>query len=175
MKFQTKATKLQYDPSNNIYVFSCIVPQTQADSLNKLSARDCIKTVEVDVYREKRSLNANAYCWTIIHKIAQKLGSTDEEIYLGMLDKYGTHQYVAVLEEAVPMLKAAFKRTKTVGTCKLNDKTGVTVKCTLGSSEYDSKMMSVFIDGIVQDAKELGIETMTNEELERLLKNENTR
>ena len=37
-----------------------------------------------------------------------------------------------------------------------------------GSSEYDTKEMSVFIDGVVSEAKELGIQTETPEEIERL-------
>lgn len=37
-----------------------------------------------------------------------------------------------------------------------------------GTSEYDTKEMSVFIDGVVSEAKELGIQTETPEEIERL-------
>jgi hypothetical protein len=37
-----------------------------------------------------------------------------------------------------------------------------------GSSEFDTKEMSIFIDGIVSEAKELGIETMTPNEIARL-------
>lgn len=170
MKFNTKQTKVQYDPSNNVYIFKCIVPQSNVDELNKLCGKDVVKTVEVKQYREKRSLNANAYCWTLLHKIAQKLGSTDEEVYLQMLLRYGVHEYVAVLEDAVPMLQQAFKSTKIVGTCKLNGTEGVTVKCTLGSSQYDTKSMSTLIEGVAREAKDLGIETLPPAELERMVK-----
>ena len=37
-----------------------------------------------------------------------------------------------------------------------------------GSSEYDTKEMSVFIDGIVQEAEQLGIDTLPPAEIERL-------
>jgi hypothetical protein len=39
-----------------------------------------------------------------------------------------------------------------------------------GSSEYDTKEMSRFIDGIVAEAKELGIETLPPAELETMMK-----
>ena len=39
-----------------------------------------------------------------------------------------------------------------------------------GSSEYDTKEMSSFIDGIISEAKGLGIETLPPEELERMMK-----
>ena len=38
----------------------------------------------------------------------------------------------------------------------------------VGSSEYNTQEMSVLIDGIVQEAKQLGIETLTPMELARL-------
>ena len=39
----------------------------------------------------------------------------------------------------------------------------------VGSSEYDSAEMSVFINGIIEEAKELGIETLPPDELERMM------
>ena len=39
----------------------------------------------------------------------------------------------------------------------------------LGSSKFDSKEMSRVIDGLVQDCKEQGIDTMPPDELERLI------
>ena len=37
-----------------------------------------------------------------------------------------------------------------------------------GSSEYDTREMAILIDGIVSEAKEMGIETLPPQELERL-------
>lgn len=37
-----------------------------------------------------------------------------------------------------------------------------------GSSKYDTKEMARLIDGTVEDAKELGIETLPPEDLERM-------
>ena len=42
-----------------------------------------------------------------------------------------------------------------------------------GSSEYDSREMAILIDGVISEAKEMGIETMTPQELERLKKSWN--
>ena len=38
-----------------------------------------------------------------------------------------------------------------------------------GSSEYDTKEMSHLIDGLVSECKEMGIETLPPEELERMM------
>ena len=37
-----------------------------------------------------------------------------------------------------------------------------------GSSEYDTGEMSRFIDGVISECKELGIQTMTPDEIEEL-------
>ena len=37
-----------------------------------------------------------------------------------------------------------------------------------GSSEFDTREMSIFIDGIVYEAEELGIQTMTPNEIARI-------
>ena len=37
-----------------------------------------------------------------------------------------------------------------------------------GSSEFDSREMSIFIDGVVSEAQELGIDTRTPEEIANL-------
>jgi hypothetical protein len=48
---------------------------------------------------------------------------------------------------------------------ELNGKTFTHYRLIIGSSEYDTKQMAQFIDGIVSEAKELGIETLTPAEL----------
>jgi hypothetical protein len=39
-----------------------------------------------------------------------------------------------------------------------------------GSSEFDAREMNILLEGIIQEAKELGIETITPEEKERMIK-----
>ena len=40
----------------------------------------------------------------------------------------------------------------------------------IGTSQYDSKEMSIFIDGLVQEARNLGIQTLEDIEIENLIK-----
>jgi hypothetical protein len=86
-----------------------------------------------------------------------------------MLDRYGVHEYVGCLPEAVPSLEKVCKFVEIKGDINLNGKRGVTVKCTIGSSNYDSKQMSTFIEVIVYEAKQLGIDTMTPDEIKQLI------
>lgn len=120
-------------------------------------------------YRQKRSLDANAYCWVLITKIAEMLNSSKEEIYEDMLQKYGfiyqdDDGYITVTVKAdVDMNKITGHWKFLKGNGKFNSY--LMIK---GSSEYDSAEMAKFIDRIVEEAKELGIETMTPAELERM-------
>jgi hypothetical protein len=120
-------------------------------------------------YRQKRSLDANAYCWVLITKIAEMLNSSKEEIYEDMLQKYGfiyqdDDGYITVTVKAdVDMNKITGHWKFLKGNGKFNSY--LMIK---GSSEYDSAEMAKFIDRIVDEAKELGIETMTPAELERM-------
>ena len=61
--------------------------------------QDKNKKFEIKEYHKKRSLNANAYAWALIGKIADVLRNSKDEIYLEMLKKYGQSEIVSVLSD----------------------------------------------------------------------------
>lgn len=121
-------------------------------------------------WREKRSLDANAYCWVLLSKIADVIQSSKDEVYEQMLQSYG------VVDQDFPPITVVstadmsridghwlmFKSTEKGG------KTWNSYLRIIGSSEYDTKQMSTFIDGIIYEAKNLGIETLPPHEIERM-------
>lgn len=117
-------------------------------------------------YKERRSLDANAYAWVLMTKIADVVNSSKEEIYEDMLQKYG-----AIYEDEEGFITMTVKKsvdmTKIGGHWKYIKENGAFVSYIMlkGSSEYDTAEMSHFIDRIVEEAKELGIETATPDEL----------
>ena len=124
------------------------------------------KLYEIKEYKEKRSLNANAYAWKLITEIGNVLRKSKEEVYLQMLKDYGQQEMVSVLSSINP--EGFFKYYEKAGTSVLNNKEFTHYKIFKGTSEYDTKEMSIFIDGVVQEAKQLDIETKTPNELEEL-------
>lgn len=135
------------------------------DMINDLNG--CEKLIiSVDKYREKRSLNANAYAWVLITKIANAIRSSKEEVYLRMLKEYGQSDMISVLAD-IP-IDRFIKYYEEAGESTLNGKLFKHYRVYTGSSEFDTKEMSIFIDGIVSEAKELNIQTMTPNELDRL-------
>ena len=135
---------------------------------------ECGKVYEVTVKpkRKKRSLDANAYCWTLLDKLAEKMVVPKTEIYRQYVREIGGNsETVCVLEKAADKLIDGWGRNG-IGwvaertTSKLNG--CVNVILYYGSSTYDSRQMSRLIDLIVQDCKAQGIETLTPFELDAL-------
>lgn len=124
------------------------------------------KQFEVMEWRRKRSLNANAYAWVIITKIANVMRLSKEEVYLNMLKHYGQSEIVSVLSNID--ISGYFKYYEPIGYAKLQGKDFTHYKIYKGSSEYDTREMSILIDGIVQEAKNLDIETLPESEINRL-------
>lgn len=122
--------------------------------------------IKVDKYREKRSLNANNYAWKLLTEIGNVLSKDKEEVYLEMLKRYGQSEMISVLSH-IP-IKQYIKYCEEAGESVLNGKNFTHYKVYKGSSEFDTKEMSIFIDGVVDEAQGLGIETKTPEELANL-------
>lgn len=132
--------------------------------------------VDFDIrkHREKRSLDANAYCWVLMDKLAAKLGRTKIEIYQEAIRNIGgVSETICVKERAVDKLREGWRAhgvgwISDVYPSKLPGCKNVVLY--YGSSTYDSKQMHDLIDCIVQDCKAVGIETMTPAEIEAIEK-----
>ena len=126
------------------------------------------KVFEVKEYHPKRSLNANAYAWALIGKIADVLRKSKEEVYFEMLKAYGQSEFVSVRSDID--VKGYFKYYEEYGKGHVEGREFTHYKVYKGSSEFDSREMSILLDGIIQEAKAQGIETITPAEKERMLK-----
>lgn len=130
-------------------------------------------SIKVGKYKQKRSLDANAYCFALIGKIAEKTNVPKEEVYRKAVKEIGgNYDVVCVQDKALEALCESWKsmglgwQTDTFPS-KIDGCTNVALY--YGSSTYDVPTMSRLIDNIVQDCKALGIETKSSEELESLL------
>ena len=130
------------------------------------------KKYEITEYHEKRSLSANAYAWALIGKIADVMRKSKEAVYLQMLKDYGQSEFVSVLADI--NVKGYFKYFEEYGTGHVEGKEFRHYKVYKGSSEYDSREMAILIDGIIQEAQNLGIETIPPAERDRLINEWNT-
>ena len=127
--------------------------------------------VEIKKWRKKRSLDANAYAWVLIDKIAQATGVPKTEVYRQAIREIGgVSDIVAVPDNAVDKFREGWSK-QGIGwqTEILDSKPGYKrIVVYYGSSTYDTKQMSALIDSLVQDAQALGIETLPPAEIARL-------
>lgn len=131
-------------------------------------------SIRIGRHKKKRSLDANAYCWVLISKLADKLGIPKTEVYRQAIkDIGGNSDTVCIQDKAVKSLCEGWERngigwqTDTFPS-KLDGCTNVVLY--YGSSTYDTVSMSRLIHYIVEECKIQGIETRSKEELESLLR-----
>lgn len=142
----------------------------QTDELLAQVANGKTLDVEIKVHREKRSLDANGMLWSVLQKIAEVLRSSKEELYLQMLKKYGgKFTYVVIQPEAFETLRRLWREVEVVGKGKINGKECLQLICYYGSSFYDTREFAVLLDGVLYEAKEIGIEVISESEKNLLL------
>ena len=125
--------------------------------------------VEIKKYRKRRSLDANAYAWVLIDRLAEKLRMSKLDVYRELIRNIGgVSQTVCVQDKAVQDLISGWSHNglgwfaETMPS-KIAGCTNVVLY--YGSSSYDSAQMSALLDLLINDCKAQGIETTTPEEL----------
>lgn len=135
------------------------------------------KKIKVDIKEDRkgRSLDANAYCWVLCDKIAAELKIPKVDVYRQAVRDYGVSVNQLLPTEGIDRFVHDWEgETGRYGKCcdvmnESRQHIGYTwVRVFYGTSDYDTKEMSIFLDGLVSDAQELGIETATPDEIERL-------
>ena len=150
------------------------MPPNYIDEVAKL--KDEVLDVELKKHRERRSTNANNYSWLLISKISEKMfpPMNKNEVYLEMLKRYGQGTTISVLTERLPDVQRELDYWEQIGTGKVNGKDFTHLRMWVGSTKYSSSEMSIFTSGIVEEAKELNIETLTPDELRKMVGEWNT-
>ena len=142
---------------------------------------DELKDTDVDVtikkHREKRSLDANAYCWVLVDKIAEKRRMSKTEVYRNAIREIGgVSDIICIQNKAAQTMKDLWTRNG-IG-WQVEELESKLPGCTnlvlyKGSSVFNTKQMSALIDSLVQDAKALGLETRPDWEIQQLLEEYN--
>ena len=138
-----------------------------------LFKQDKTKKYEIKEYKERRSLDANAYAWVLLGKLQDKLHIPKEEIYRDAIQVIGSYEVIPIKNEAVNKFRQAWSKnglgwiTETTKS-KLDGYTNVLAY--YGSSIYDTKEMTRFIELIIQECEQLDIETKSKAEIDSLLK-----
>lgn len=128
---------------------------------------------EISPAKKKRSLNANAYAWKLINDIALAVRESPEDVYREALKNIpNICEVLCVQDKAVDSMVRLWTRNH-IGRRVEREESKIK-GCTnlyiyYGSSDFDTRQMSMLIDNLVQDAQALGIETHPEEEIKSLL------
>lgn len=124
------------------------------------------KIFEIKEHKPKRSLSQNAYAWKLINELGNKIGISKEDLYQQMLQDYGQSIIVSLLDEVNP--EHYFKYYKKIGNGKTNGKGFNHYRVYKGSSEFSTLEMKYFLDGIIQECEQVGIPTLTDEQISKM-------
>ena len=145
---------------------------TQREVINWALEQEKDKQFEIKLYKPRRSLDSNAYCWLLLGKLQEALKIPKEDIYRDLIKNIGSYEIIPIKNEALDKFRSAWSKngigwiTETTPS-KLDGFTNVLAY--YGSSTYNTSEMSKLIDLIVQECQQLGIETKNPAELKSLL------
>ena len=132
--------------------------------------------VRIDVKKasQHRSLSANNYAWVLIDQIAAKTGVKASEVYQSAIREIGgVSDYYGMKEEAFETFREIWTHGhlgRQVEIIPGSTKPGwINVRAWKGSSDFDSVQMARLIDSLIQDAESLGIPTVPDTEVERMI------
>lgn len=169
MKTICNNIRLQYNEHRQPELILTTTGNIQIEELKSSIEKGKKLDLEIKEHRNKRSLDANALLWKMCNEIANKIRSTKDEVYLTMLERYGVFTHIIVKKEAVERIKQEWRTVRELGEVTVNGKTGYQLQCYYGSHLYDSKEFSVLLDGVISEAKELGIEVISESEKQLLI------
>ena len=144
-------------------------PGTIWDDLKEVPVK-----VEIKKASKHRSLSANNYAWVLIDKLAEKTGIPASEVYRQAIREIGgVSDYYGMKEQAYETFCEIWTKDhlgRQVEIIPGSAKPGwINVRAWKGSSDFDSAQMARLIDSLIQDAENLGIPTVPDEEVERMV------
>ena len=169
IEFKTRKPRISInfnDPNEIEITFTA--NRNQAPEIESLK-EDKEIIVQVKEYVKKRSVSQNSYMWVLLDEIARKVGHTKEEIYRVYIKDYGVFEILPIRADALNEFKKKWEKngtgwiTQELGESKIDGY--INLIAYFGSSTYNTKEMSRLIDAIIRDCEELGINTMTKDEI----------
>lgn len=145
------------------------------------SLREKDLAISLKTYRPGRSLTANAYYWVLVAKIAEAIGQNQAIVHNILLRRYGQMKIIGgdivttlvldTVEAEQEVLEDELEHLKPTNVLKegKDGRRWRVYRVMKGSSKYDTKEMATLIDGAVSEAREMGLETLPDAEVERMM------
>lgn len=172
MKFTTKGVNLI-----KTIGYQLVIPVGGDNELSKISP-DIEYEITIQKKKNKRSLNASAYCWVLCQKIAEELSksgyTSKEDVYRKAIKDCSHFSYVPVREDAIERYIQIWQGhglgwlAEDAGECQ-SLKGYHNIMCYHGSSVYNTKEMARLIDCLTDECEQLGIKLEPSEYIQSLI------
>lgn len=180
MEFKGKISAMFRDMVTGKWNLTFSTNQNIAEAAQTFSGKDI--DVKLKQHREKRSLDANAYYWCLLTKLAKIHGWSNAEAHNRMLRDYGQYERVEGQLIAVPLPDTDQTEREVLSKMeyhlalfpKVTVMKGETKRVYLllrGSSTYNTEEMARLISGLIEECRYSGIpdsEIMTPFEKQKL-------
>ena len=174
MKLTGKINGLSQDYTSGKMLLSLEINEQRdlLEGYDELASREKL-SIELKPFREKRSLDANAYLWTPLDKLAKVLEITKDEIYLHFVREHGVVEIVPLKNEVIERECARWSRrglgwmAEPLRDSKIEGYTNVLR--IYGTSSYDSGEFSALLNHVVDECKAQGIQTEPQERIDALV------
>ena len=171
MKIRAKIDRISLTPTEAVVTLLT----TEKYKLNELAEMQKTASqgeygleIEIKPYKSKRSLEQNRLMWEMLDLLSEKVNNKRDseavwETYIIMLERFGAkYEYLMALPEAEKMLKEQFRASVKIEEREYNGKTMNIYKCYYGSSKFNTKEMTEFINAIQSELAELGVNYENN-------------
>lgn len=149
------------------------LPSEILQTVDSLSGKDT--EVEFKVHREKRSLDANAYFHLLVNKIAKAVNSGDDDVKRELVIQYGALErdndgkLIGIMLPVEMDPVKVYPYCRRYGDCWTGGRAFAKYLIYKRTHEMNTEEFTHLIDGTIQDAQDLGIETITPAEKQRMM------
>lgn len=113
---------------------------------------------------KKRTLNMNNYYWELEYQLASSLNTSSNELHFELLKRYSPAIVMKLPIQTDPKdYVKYYEKYKTE-----EGEKAVYYKVYKGSSEMNTKEFKALLDGLISECEEVGIETLTPNEIAQL-------
>lgn len=122
--------------------------------------------VKITEYSDKRTKTMNSYYWVLVTQLANVLRTSKDELHAELIKRYSQRDYISLLANIKP--SDYFPYYEYQSTFKHNNNTFRSYLVFKRSSDMNKHEFSILLDGLISECKEVGINTMTPEEIDKL-------
>lgn len=170
MKFKADKVSLLKDGSTRIVQF--IVSEQDKFNVDNIIAKAKEYgelSVDITKYRNHRSLSANGLLWVMCEQIANAIRSNKDDVYIMMLKRYGQFVPMTTNKKYIEAIEQEWRAIEIIGEKEQEGHEIIKFLAYRGSSTYNTEEMSRLLDGVIDEAKDLGIETIDEIQLKSLM------